>query len=133
MDSGVMLIFVFLLSIAILLLLIIRFNWEPFLALIGVSILVGLFMGVPVMKIPVVITEGLGASLAGVGLIIGLGIMFGKLLEASGAVHKIAQTLVKIFGTKKTPAAVYLTGGLVSIPVFFDTAFIILFYIISNI
>src|SRR5690625_1580478 len=132
MASGGMLVVIFLLSIVLLLLLIIKFNWEPFLALIGVSILVGLLSGIPAIEIPVVITEGFGSSLAGVGLIIGLGIMFGKLLEASGAVHKIAQTLVKIFGTKKTPAAVSLTGGLVSIPVFFDAAFIILVNLIKN-
>lgn len=132
MASGGMLIVIFLLSIVLLLLLIIKFNWEPFLALIGVSILVGLLAGIPAMEIPIVITEGLGSSLAGVGLIIGLGIMFGKLLEASGAVHKIAKTLVKVFGTKKTPSAVSFTGGLVSIPVFFDAAFIILVNLIKN-
>src|SRR5690625_4845777 len=58
--------------------------------------------------------------------------MYHKMLEASGADHKRAQTLVKIFGTKKTPAAVSLTGGLVSIPVFFDAAFIILVNLIKN-
>ena len=127
-----MLVLIFLLSIVILFLLIIKFKWEPFLALIAVSLLVGVLAGVPALEIPSIITEGFGNSLAGVGLIIGLGIILGKLLESSGAIETIAQSLVKIFGKKKTTSAVTFTGSLVSIPVFFDAAFIILVNLIKS-
>jgi len=132
MVTGNLLIFIFLLAIALLFLLIIRFKWEPFLALIGVSLLVGLFSGVPLQEIPVVITEGFGDSLAGVGLLIGLGIMIGQLLGASGAIQKIGHVLLNIFGAKRANTAVAYTGALVSIPVFFDAAFIILINLIRS-
>jgi GntP family gluconate:H+ symporter len=132
MVSGNILIIIFLLAIASLFLLIIKFKWEPFLALLGVSLLVGLLAGIPTTEIPEVITKGFGESLAGVGLLIGLGIMFGQLLGASGAIEKIAQSLLKVFGAKNSPFAVSLTGSMVSIPVFFDAAFIILINLIRN-
>lgn len=132
MVTGNMLILIFLLSIVLLFLLIIKFKWEPFLALIGVSLIVGLLVGIPTTEIPIIFTDGFGSSLAGVGLLIGLGIMFGQLLGASGAIEKIAQSLLKVFGAKRSPEAVSLTGAFVSIPVFFDAAFIILINLIRD-
>ncbi|MEI3614907.1 GntP family permease [Pseudogracilibacillus sp. SO30301A] len=132
MVTGNMLILIFLLAIALLFLLIIKFKWEPFLALISVSILVGIFSGIPLTEIPIIITGGFGDSLAGVGLLIGLGIMIGQLLGASGAIERIGHSLLKLFGAKRAHTAVAYTGALVSIPVFFDAAFIILINLIRN-
>lgn len=131
--TGVGLIAVFLASIALLFFLILKLKWEPFLALLVATIFVGLVAGMPVLEVPAVMTEGFGSSLAGVGILIGLGVMFGQLLGSAGAIQAIAQALLRITGVKRAPTAVAFTGAIVSIPVFFDAAFIVLVNLIRSI
>lgn len=126
MVTGPMLLVIFVLSIALLLLLIIKFKWQPFLALILAAAITDLVVGMPLAKIPGTLTKGFGDTLAGIGMVIGLGVMLGQLLAASGATTRIAESVLKIFGKEKSTLAVTLIGWIVSIPVFFDAAFVIL-------
>lgn len=126
MITGNMLFVVFLLSLVLLFVLILKLNVEPFISLIAVSFVAALLIGFPLAEIPGLITSGFGNTLAGVGILIGLGVVFGSLLGASGAIEKIAGAILSVFGIKKSPAGLTLSGVLVSIPVFFDAAFVIL-------
>jgi gluconate transporter len=126
MVTGTMLIVIFLLALALLFFLILKVKLEPFLSLIGVAFVTALAIGIPVKDVPGVVTGGFGSTLAGVGILIGLGVIFGQFLAASGAVEKIAQSVLKVFGVKHSSAGLALTGTAVSIPVFFDAAFVIL-------
>lgn len=126
MVEGNMLIVIFLLSLATLFLLILKFNVDPFISLIVTAFLTALVLGFDLSEIPVVITEGFGDTLVGVGILIGLGVIFGQFLGASGAIEKIADAVLKVFGIKRSAAGLSLTGMAVSIPVFFDAAFVIL-------
>ncbi len=127
-----MLILIFLLSLVALFVLILKFKLEPFLALIGVAFGTALIIGIPIIEIPGIITTGFGNTLAGVGILIGLGVIFGQFLASSGAVEKIAQSVLKVFGAKKSAAGLALTGTAVSIPVYFDAAFVILTGLIKS-
>ncbi|WP_274361672.1 GntP family permease [Paenibacillus thermotolerans] len=126
MVTGPMLIVIFLLALAALFFLILKIKLEPFLSLIFVAFATALVIGMPLKDVPGVVTTGFGNTLAGVGILIGLGVIFGQFLAASGAVEKIAQAVLKAFGRKGSPAGLGLTGTIVSIPVFFDAAFVIL-------
>lgn len=126
MVTGTMLIVIFLLSLAALFFLILKLKMEPFLSLIGVAFVTALAIGMPIKDVPGIVTAGFGNTLAGVGILIGLGVIFGQFLAASGAVEKIAESIMKVFGMKRSPAGLALTGTAVSIPVFFDAAFVIL-------
>jgi len=126
MVTGPLLIVIFLLALAALFFLILKVKLEPFLSLILVAFGTALVIGMPLADIPGVVTTGFGNTLAGVGILIGLGVIFGQFLAASGAVEKIAQAVLKAFGPKGSPAGLGLTGTIVSIPVFFDAAFVIL-------
>lgn len=126
MLTGPMLIVVFLIALAFLFLLIMKWKVEPFLALTVVAFVTALAIGMPIKEIPAVITGGFGSTLTGVGILIGLGVIFGQFLGASGAIEKIANALLKIFGIKRSPAGLAISGTIVSIPVFFDAAFVIL-------
>ncbi|WP_327291353.1 GntP family permease [Salimicrobium flavidum] len=86
----------------------------------------------PVSEVPGIIVSGFGNTLAGVGVLIGLGVIFGQFLAASGAIKKIAQSLLKVFGKEKSPAGLALTGSTVGIPVYFDAAFVILTGLIKS-
>lgn len=72
------------------------------------------------------ITSGFGSTLASIGIIIGLGVMMGRILEVSGAAEKLAYTLVKKLGKKKEEWAMAVAGYIVAIPIFVDSAFVIL-------
>ncbi|TDL32927.1 GntP family permease [Jeotgalibacillus sp. S-D1] len=132
MLTGNMLILIFLLSLGALFFLILKIKLEPFLALIGVALGTALVIGIPVADVPVIVTSGFGATLTGVGILIGLGVIFGQFLAASGAIERIAQAVLQVFGVQKSPAGLALTGTAVSIPVFFDAAFVILSGLIKS-
>lgn len=127
-----MLLILFLISLIVLFLLILKFKVEPFIALLITSFGLALAVGTPIAEASTIIAEGFGGTLAGVGILIGLGIVFGQFLAKSGAVEKIAEGILGVTGIKKSPAGLAITGTLVSIPVFFDAAFVILNKVIKS-
>jgi len=120
------LLFSILLSVSFLIILILRFKLQPFLALLISSILVGLLAGVPPLEIIETVKIGMGSTLGFVAVVVGLGAMFGAILEHSGGAEALAQYLLQKFGKKNAPWALMITGFFIAIPVFFDVAFIIL-------
>ncbi|MFS0727180.1 GntP family permease [Paenibacillus sp. 1P07SE] len=126
MLTGPLLIGVFVLALAFLFLLIMKWKVEPFLALICTAFVTAIAIGLPIAEVPGIVTAGFGNTLAGVGILIGLGVIFGQFLGASGAIEKIADALLKVFGIRRSPAGLSIAGTIVSIPVFFDAAFVIL-------
>lgn len=133
MITGDWLPVIFFAAILFLLLLIIRFKINPFLALLLVSILTGIAVNMPLTDISSNIGKGFGNTLQGIGIVIGLGIMLGKILSESGSTNVVANLLLKTFGKKNASLSMTVTGLIVSIPVFFDAAFVILVSLAKNI
>ena len=98
-----------------------------FVAIILAAALVALVGGVPGGSIPGMISGGFGGTLGTIGIIIGFGVIMGQIFEVSGAAEKMARTFIKLFGKGKEELALALTGFIVSIPIFCDSAFVILF------
>lgn len=113
-------------GIVVLLTLILRFKMQAFIALLISSILVGIIAGMPPMEIINTMKDGMGNTLGFVATVVGLGAMFGAILEHSGGAGALARYLIGKAGEDKTSWALTATGFLVAIPVFFDVAFIIL-------
>jgi len=113
-------------GIALILILILKLRIQAFLALLIGSICVGILAGMPPMDIISTMQEGMGSTLGFVAVVVGLGAMFGAILEHSGGAEAVASFLLKKTGEKGAPWALMLTGFFVAIPVFFDVAFIIL-------
>ena len=126
MLTGTGLIIGFIAALVVLFVLIIKLKWDAFISLLVVAIGIGLMSNISVRDLPGVIADGFGGTLAGVGILIGLGIIFGQFLAASGAIEKIASSMINAFGVKRSPIALSATATTVAIPVFFDAAFIIL-------
>ena len=118
--------FVVLGGIGILLFLILKLKIQAFLALLIVCILVGIFAGLPATEIISTMQEGMGSTLGFVATVVGLGALFGGILEQSGGAYNLAKYLLAKTGEKRSPWAMMITGFIVAIPVFFDVAFIIL-------
>ncbi|UII79265.1 GntP family permease [Flagellimonas sp. CMM7] len=113
-------------GIAVLLFLILKLRINAFIALLIGSITVGLIAGLDANQIIKTVQDGMGSTLGFVATVVGLGAMFGGILEASGGAKTIADFMVSKFGLKKAPSAMVISGFLIAIPVFFDVAFIIL-------
>ncbi|MGH4033900.1 GntP family permease [Actinomycetota bacterium Odt1-20B] len=123
------------LGILLLLFLIIKVRLQPFVALLAVSIVVGLSAGLSVTElfgtvqksdVTSVIESGMGGILGHVAIIIGLGTMLGAILEVSGGAEVLASRLLGLFGEKRAPLAMGMTGLIFGIPVFFDVGIFVL-------
>ncbi|MFE2943459.1 GntP family permease [Streptomyces sp. NPDC059255] len=123
------------LGIALLLVLIIKVRLQPFVALLGVSIAVGLAAGLSVTELfgtvqksaaVSMIESGMGGILGHVAIIIGLGTMLGAILEVSGGAEVLSTRLLRLFGEKRAPLAMGVTGVVFGIPVFFDVGIFVL-------
>ncbi len=113
-------------GIAVLLILILKFRIQAFVALLISSILVGIIAGLQPECIIRTIQDGMANTLGFVAVVVGLGAMFGAILEHSGGAEAIASFLLKRAGDKGASWALMMTGFVIAIPVFFDVAFIIL-------
>ena len=113
-------------GLIILLVLIIRFHVHAMISILVGALSIGLIAGMPVSDIIGAVNDGIGNTLKGIALLVGLGSMFGAILEISGGAQTLAVTMVKKFGDEKAAWALGLTGLVVSIPVFFDAGLIIL-------
>lgn len=113
-------------GIAILLFLILKLKIPAFIALLIASISVGVFSGMNPLDIIATIKEGMGNTLGFVATVVGLGAIFGAILEHSGGAEALANYLLHKFGEKNASWALVITGFFIAIPVFFDVAFIIL-------
>lgn len=113
-------------GLVILLFLIIKAKFQAFIAILLSALAIGLLAGMPVSMITSTVTKGMGETLKGIAMLIGLGSMFGAILEISGGAERVAVTMMKTFGEKRAPWALGITGMVVAIPVFFDAGLIIL-------
>ncbi|MFI6687796.1 GntP family permease [Streptomyces sp. NPDC050485] len=123
------------LGIALLLFLIIKVRLQPFVALLAVSIAVGLGAGLSVTELfgtvqksatVSTVESGMGGILGHVAIIIGLGTMLGAILEVSGGAEVLSTRLLHLFGERRAPLAMGLTGLIFGIPVFFDVGIFVL-------
>lgn len=131
MVTGPYLLIAFVVSVAILLFLIIKMKVNPFIALLFSSIVTAFGVQMPMEEIPKIICAGFGGTLTGIGIVIGLGIIFGNLLHEAGATEAIAKGLLNMTGKKNAALAVTAAGFLISIPVFMDAAFVIMMPIVK--
>ncbi|MCD6841570.1 gluconate transporter [Escherichia coli] len=106
-------------GVILLLLLMIRFKMNGFIALVLVALAVGLMQGMPLDKVIGSIKAGVGGTLGSLALIMGFGAMLGKMLADCGGAQRIATTLIAKFGKKHIQWAVVLTGFTVGFALFY--------------
>lgn len=120
-------------GMVVLVVMIMKTKIHPALALVISAALVGVVGGVEMEAIPGLITSGFGGTLAGIGLVIAFGCMMGQVMEESNAAKVMAHTFIKALKGKNEEVALALTGFLVSIPIFADSALIILAPLVKSI
>ncbi len=112
--------------IMILVVLISYFKVQPFLSFLFVSVITGLAYGVKTNLIVEAVQKGIGSTLGAILPIILLGAMIGKIIAKTNASIVIADQLIKLFGPKRMPFAFMIIGFIVSMPLFFSVAFLLL-------
>lgn len=115
-----------LIVLALIVIAIIRFDIHPFLALFVGAILYGLLTGMSPDLILQSIAEGFGGVMGKIGLVILLGVIIGTFLEKTGGALVIAQRILKWIGEKSVMLAMMITGWILSIPIFGDSAFVVM-------
>lgn len=118
------------LGISVLIFLITKLHFEPFLSILIVAIILGLFLGLSPSSIIDSVEKGTGSLLGHLSLILGLGAMFGRILEELGAVEITAKKMISIFGIKRIQLGLLIAGMCISFSLFFDVAFILVIPII---
>ena len=113
-------------GIVVLLFLILKLRIQAFISLLIASITVGLVAGMDPGQIVATMQKGMGDTLGFVATVVGLGAMFGAILEHTGGARSIADFTLRKMGTQRAPLAMAISGFIIAIPVFFDVAFIIL-------
>ena len=113
-------------AIFILIVLVLRTKIHPVLALVIAASISGMSAGMAPDAVVKSITTGFGATLSTIGLVIGMGVMMGRILEVSGAAEKLAYSLIRVLGKGKEEWALAGAGFVISIPIFVDSAFVIL-------
>lgn len=126
MVSSTLLVINLVISIAIILLLILKFKLNPTIGLIVGALYMGLFSKLGLVETVSNISSGFGGLMAGIGLSIGFGVILGQLLSDCGGAKVIASTMVKKTSEKNSIYAIGFTAFLLSIPVFYDVTFVIL-------
>lgn len=126
MSHETSLLFYAIIAIVGLIVLIAKFNTNPFVALIVAALFMGLISG---MKLPDIVTsfqEGVAGVLGFIAIVLGLGTMLGKMMAESGGAERIARTLVKVFGEKNVHWAMMVVALICGIPVFFQVGVVLL-------
>ncbi len=118
------------LGVILLVFLITKLKLNTFVSLIITSFVVAVVLGIPLDKIPTVITGGLGSQLGSLAIIFGMGSMMGKLISDAGGGHQIAHTLIEKFGRKRIQIAVILASFIVGLALFFEVGLVVLLPII---
>ncbi|WP_427134617.1 GntP family transporter [Pseudarthrobacter sp. S9] len=113
-------------GVALLLLMIIRFKIQAFVALLTVSILVAVASQIPLKDVFTVVCNGVGSTLGKVAILIALGAVLGRMIEVSGGVQSLANHFTRKLGAKRVAVALTAVGFLVAIPVFFEVGIIVL-------
>ncbi|GAA2364731.1 gluconate:H+ symporter [Streptomyces cuspidosporus] len=115
-----------LVGIAVIVLLITKFKLHAFLSLTIGSLALGAAAAAPLDKTIASFTAGLGSTVAGVGVLIALGAILGKLLADSGGADQIVDTILAKASDRTMPWAMALIAGIIGLPLFFEVGMVLL-------
>lgn len=103
-------------AIVLIILLIIKFKLHASIALIVAAILTAIVAQVPLADTTEVLEQGVGGTLGFLTLVIGFGAILGKLLEVSGGAHRLASTMLRVFGVQRATLVMSLLGFITGYP-----------------
>lgn len=118
------------LAIALILFLVIRLRMHAFVALIVASVFTAIAAGIPIDGVMPTLMTGFSSTLGNIALLVGLGAMVGRLVEASGGAQSLADALVRRFGDDRAPLALGVASLIMGFPIFFDAGLVVMLPVI---
>ena len=112
--------------VVLLMLLIARWKWHVFLALLLPILLFGVLPGIQRNNFIAAFEKGFGNTLGKIGVVIVLGSIIAEALRHTGAIQVITRSMVRLVGASRMPFALTLTGFVLGIAIFSDVAYVIL-------
>jgi gluconate:H+ symporter, GntP family len=113
-------------GIILLVVLVAKLKWHPFLALMLVSWALAVTCGIDPVQAIAAFSKGFGDILSFVGIVIGLGTMIGGLLVSSGGADAFANAMIAAGGRKYVPWTIFFAAFLIGLPLFFEVGFVLL-------
>ncbi|MDN7245461.1 gluconate:H+ symporter [Planococcus shenhongbingii] len=120
-------------GVALLLVLMMVFKLNAFIALILIALVVGILEGMSPVDAMASVQSGLGSTLGSLTMIIIFGAILGKLMTDSGGAQRIATTLIRVFGKDRVQLAAVLTASVTGIALFFETGVVVLIPLVFTI
>src|ERR1700712_835171 len=117
-------------GIAVIVLLITWLKLHPFVSLLLGSLVTGLVASMKPDAAVASFITGFGATMGSVGVLIGLGAMYGKLLADSGGADRIVDTLVSRTSARLLPWTMGAVGAIIGLPMFFEVGLVLLMPVI---
>lgn len=124
--SGNLLVVAALAGIALIVALITWAKLHPFLALAIGALATGAIAGMDAAASAKSFAGGFGSTMGGVGILIALGAIYGKLLADSGGADRIVDTLVARATPRSLPWVMGLIGAIIGLPMFFEVGLVLL-------
>jgi gluconate:H+ symporter, GntP family len=113
-------------GIAIIIVLITWVKLHPFLSLTVGALATGAIAGMDIAASVTSFSTGFGSTMGGVGILIALGAIYGKLLADSGGADRIVDTLVSRASARSLPWVMGLIGAVIGLPMFFEVGLVLL-------
>ena len=119
--------------VLLVVLIVTRIRLHPLIALLVVSLAVGIAAGMDISSIAGATVAGAGHTLGVVGIVIALGAMLGKILADSGVTEAIADAILNRSSDKMLPWAMAFAAFVVGIPMFFEVGLVVLLPLIFSV
>ncbi|AYJ51348.1 GntP family permease [Rhodococcus sp. P1Y] len=117
-------------GVAVIIALITWLKLHPFLALSIGAVGVGIAAELGAADSVAAFVQGFGSTMGSVGILIGFGAMFGKLLADSGGADRVVDTLVGRSSPAMLPWTMALVGAVIGLPMFFEIGLVLLMPVI---
>ena len=133
-EADIQLLLTALAGVALLVALIVtRIRLHPLIALLVVSLAVGIAAGMDISSIAGATVAGAGHTLGVVGIVIALGAMLGKILADSGVTEAIADSILSRSSDSMLPWAMAFVAFVIGIPMFFEVGLVVLLPLIFSV
>lgn len=126
MEAGFSSLVVMIVCLIALIVMITKLKIHPVFTLVIVAVVGAIGFGFPIEEVFDLVTGGFGSTVGSIGIVIILGTAIGVILEETGGALVLANSILKLVGKKNSKLAMALAGYLVSIPVFSDSAIVIM-------
>lgn len=112
--------------VALLFLLITRFKWHVFLALLVPVALFALIPGIDRRAFIDAFEQGFGSTVRSIAVVIVLGSVLAEALKHTGGIERITASMIRCVGETRMPLALTLSGFVIGLAIFSDVGYVIL-------